>query len=242
MRVRTCLVGGALFVGCSDYGLQEETVSVSGDDTGPSRPLSDSGVPLEDTGDTPRDTDTGCTTDGESWNLEPRWERSAMADRIQTDTLGACMGAASVLETFPDMVWDSGTYTPDDRRDEGLSAARSWASWDQLAAVDCHLFSLTIELPACGWSGVELTSPWFGGVPINDNLYVLVDGVLVWEGGTSYGIVNGDGPAETDGWLESPIEALPATLLGSGVVTIDLVVEEHEQWGGMGFIEPVLVP
>ncbi|MDP6934592.1 MAG: hypothetical protein QGG40_16840, partial [Myxococcota bacterium] len=125
---------------------------------------------------------------------------------------------------------------------EAVADGRRWASWDQEGEVDCHHLALTIELPPCDWSALRLSSPWMDGVAINDNLYVLVDGETIWTGGTSYGLTNGDGPIETGGWMASQITLLPAELLGEGLVTIDLVVEEREEWGGMGYIEPSLVP
>ena len=217
----TKLLAFVLVVGCSDYGLN----------TG-----------FKATEATPESFDTGCSVDLPSWDLDPRWERSTMSDRVQTETIGTCISDALAIPTSSDQVWDSGTNTPEELLEEGVTSGRSWASWDQLSEVDCHHFTLTVDLPSCDWSELELTSPWLDGIAINDNLYIIVQGETFWAGGTSYDLVNGSGPAETGGWMAEQFPALPADLLGDGEVTIDLILEEREEWGGLGFLEPVLIP
>ena len=165
-----------------------------------------------------------------------------MVDRVQVESIGTCVAAAVALPTYPGSVWDTGSYTPSDLALEGTDAGRIWASWDQEGEVDCHHLTLTLELPPCEWSALQLSSPWFEGVPINDNVYLVVDGAPVWTGGTDYGLTNGGGPSETGGWLAGEIIQISAELLGEGLQTLDFVVEEREEWGGMGFIEPSLVP
>lgn len=178
----------------------------------------------------------------EGWDLDVRWERSAMADRVMAGSMGECLGAALALPTDGGWVWDSGDYTPAGWEVDGLAAGRTWASWDQAGSVDCHLFRLTVTLPECPYSAVRIASPWFTGVPINDNLYIFVDGVEAWRSGTSYDGVSGAGPREVDTWMGGTIPDLPAEFFVPGEQEILLVTEEYASWGGLGYLEATLLP
>ena len=158
-----------------------------------------------------------------------------------SSSVGACVADAILLSTTPGSVWDSGTWTPASSATEGTAAGRTWASWDQVGAVDCHLFRLTVTLPACGFDAVRLSSPWFEGVPINDNLYVVVGGTTAWYGGTSYGGASGTGPAEVDYWMAGTIADLDRSLFVEGENEILVVTEEYASWGGLGYLEASLV-
>ena len=176
-----------------------------------------------------------------SWDPMESWERSRMDDRVIAAGVGACTGETIGLPTYADNVWDSGTYTPASSAVDGSAAGRTWASWNQVGTVDCHLFRLTVTLPSCGYSAVRLSSPWFAGVPINDNLYVIVGGSTIWYGGTSYAGAPGTGPAEVDYWMAGSIADLDAALFVQGENDILIVTEEYASWGGMGFLEVQLV-
>ena len=78
-------------------------------------------------------------------------------------------------------------------------------------------------------------------VPINDNLYVYVNGVILkFTGGTNYGAPNGGQGGtssvanETDGWYIPNGIAINGFQAGTNVV--DIVVEERAAWGGLGYL------
>lgn len=172
-------------------------------------------------------------------SLSYRWARSAMDARVGAESLGTCTAAALALPTEAAEVWDDGVYTPAEYAADGLAAGRHWASWDQVNPVDCHLFQLTVEVPACpAASSLRLVSPWFDGAPINDDVYVYVDGVAVLSAGTSLGAAQ-NGPMETASWMAEPLD-IPLTLLSPGTHVLDLVVQEYAGWGGLGYLEPTL--
>jgi hypothetical protein len=229
-RIRAAgLVAWTVLLGCNEYQFKGEVDSPEG--TEDTAPIADTAF-----------GDTGCSVDLATWELSPHWERSPMADRVQTDEIGTCVAEAAALPTFPGEVWDTGMYTPADLAAEGIEDGRTWASWDQQGDVDCHHLSLRVRLPPCEWSALQLSSPWFEGVAINDNLYLVIDGTAVWTGGTDYDLVNGSGPSETGGWMVGEVIEISASVLGEGLQTLHFVVEEREEWGGMGFIEPTLIP
>ncbi len=173
------------------------------------------------------------------WDFAATWERSEIGARVVGDTVGACVGDALMLPTDAAVVWDDGTYTPPSSAADGLADGRSWASWDQVG-VDCHLFRLTLEIPECPFGAVALRSPWYRGVPINDNFYVVIDNAIVAVDGTSYGVGYG-GPLEVDTYLADPSE-IDASWFEPGTNEILIVTEEYASWGGLGFVEPRLVP
>lgn len=175
----------------------------------------------------------------EAWDLHATWARSEVASRVVAAAVGVCIPAAIGLPVTAPTVWDDGDDTPPGWFEDGLAAGRSWASWDQVG-VDCHHFQLVIDVPACPYDEIVVDSPWFEGVPINDNLYVMVDGVERYRAGTSYAFGYG-GPMEVDTYLTEPIRLRPDWLT-PGVNTIDIVVEEYAAWGGLGFLEAVLIP
>jgi hypothetical protein len=183
----------------------------------------------------------GCPADYDplTWDLAPTWERSGVADRIVTGAVGDCIADALLLPTDPADVWDDGVYTPPAWAADGLAHGRSWASWDQWG-VDCHLFRMTIDVPSCPFSSIRLSSPWYAGIPANDNLYVYINNTAVWYGGTSYGVPRG-GPLEVDTYL-NPILDFPARFFEPGANELLIVAEEYAAWGGLGYVEPILVP
>lgn len=193
------------------------------------------------------DTTSLSGTDNRAFTLAPpsatptfTWSRSAMDDRVGTEEVGTCIAAALALPTSTSWVWDNGDYSPPDATAEALAAGRSWASWDQVYSIDCHLFELEVEVPECGdYGALQVASPWFDGIPINDNIYVVVDGAVVLQAGTDYGAGRG-GPVEVDYWLAEHVE-IPLISLSPGTNIVDFVVEERVVSGGLGYLEPQLV-
>ncbi|MFZ5477592.1 MAG: hypothetical protein ACOZNI_12520 [Myxococcota bacterium] len=166
------------------------------------------------------------------------WARSPMSSRVGATAVGACVADALALPTSTSNVWDTGDHTPDSA-ETGRDAGRTWASWDQRHTVDCHLVELTVEIPSCGdYGALRIASPWFDGMPINDNIYVMFDGAVILTSGTSYD-AGREGPAETDLWLAEAVE-IPLMDLEPGTNTVQIVVEEYDTWGGLGYLEPSL--
>lgn len=178
--------------------------------------------------------------DPATWDLAATWERSAMDDRVSAAGIGACLADAAALPTSTSLVWDDGVYTPSASAADGITAGRSWASWDQVGT-DCHLFRLRVQIPTCPFTELRVSSPWYEGVPINDNLYVLVGGVELVRDGTSYGVGYG-GPAEVDTYLMEPVRVPSGWLTPGTENEILFVTEEYAAWGGMGMLEAELVP
>ncbi len=174
----------------------------------------------------------------DTWDLNPTWLRSELASRVTVGAVGACMGVALARPMLNPVVWDDGDFTPVGWFEDGIANGRSWASWDQVG-VDCHHFQVAIEVPSCPFTSVVFKSPWFEGIPINDNLYVYVGSKELYRAGTSYGFDYG-GPMEVDTYLIPQVEILEADLV-PGTNLIDFVVEEYASWGGLGFVEPEVV-
>jgi hypothetical protein len=149
------------------------------------------------------------------------WERSSGA--IDGGCVGCGLSAGLALPTSPGNVWDGGTY----------------ASWGQTHAVDVWHFKATFTLPddldPATATGV-LHDPYYASdiIPINDNLYVFVNGVHQFTGGTNYGASRSGGIPETDGWY---VGAAMLSGFKAGENVIDVVTEERASWGGLGYLE-----
>jgi len=172
------------------------------------------------------------------------WERSRETDVIDGGFVGGGVEAGRQLATYPDFNWDDGTYTPDVNRNAVPSGYR-WASWQQKYAVDIRrlkgTFMFPVSLDPATAEGV-LFDPFYDTdlIPINDNLYVYLNGVPIFTGGTNYGASNGGfgGTSqvanEADGWY------IPngITLIGfqAGLNTVDIIVEERAAWDGLGYL------
>jgi hypothetical protein len=166
-------------------------------------------------------------------------------------------------------VWDSGSYWPPDPTvPTTVPAGVEFASWSYAYTTpdglpnagysDLRRFQATFTVPrGCAVTDGMLRTPDFAlGIPINDNIYVFVNGqdnLLFW-GGTRAnvlpdfegmagvqalrgGVVGARVPAVTDGWY-IPGELPEVTAFVAGANTIDIFTEENERWGGMG--KPVL--
>ncbi|MCP4417007.1 MAG: DUF11 domain-containing protein, partial [Chloroflexi bacterium] len=161
-------------------------------------------------------------------NFEPilTWERSS--NSIPGGPIGGGLEAALQLETGTENVWDSSI------------GDRNYAYWNHTYSIDLHKFKTTFTLDSGQYEGV-LSSPGFPFdlVPINDNLYVFVNGIEVFRGGTSYSGVSRDTGLvpETDGWY---INGITINNLRSGENIIEVITEERSSWGGMGELQLAL--
>src|SRR5262249_50372834 len=141
--------------------------------------------------------------------------------------------------TYAGNVWDNGVNTPVNNRNL-VPAGVQWASWPQLHSLDVRHFKATFTFPA----GLDPTStqltlydPYYASdvIPINDNIYVFVNGVQEFNGGLSYGMPrDGSNYFETDGWYIPSGATLNS--FHSGTNTIDVITEEVNQWGGLGYL------
>jgi hypothetical protein len=167
-------------------------------------------------------------------------------------------------------VWDGGLYWPagDTSVPTGPFDDITFASWSYAYTnpdggayagySDLRRFQASFTVPeGCAVTGGMLRTPDFAdGIPINDNLYIFINGqdnLLFW-GGTRAnvlpafegmagvqalrgGVVGARVPAVSDGWY-IPGELPEVTSFVDGINTIDIFTEENERWGSMG--EPVL--
>lgn len=172
------------------------------------------------------------------------WERSREADTIRRNMLGEGVKAALALPTYADNVWDSGSYTPAVNR-AAVPPGVQWASWPNRYAVESRHLRATFTFPRnlnpALAEGV-LFDPYYSDdvLPINDNVYIFLNGQRLFVGGTAYGAVNagylGTAPVanETDGWY------IPGGIrlagFRRGVNVLDLVVEDYWGWGGIGYV------
>ena len=173
-----------------------------------------------------------------------------------SESLGGAVDAGLSLALDPSqVVFDNGVYTPDVNKN-ATPEGNEWASWPQWHGSCGQTFEVrhlraTFNLPA-GVSDVSdliLFSPFYTVhgdiIPINDNVYVFLNGTFIGQKGTSYGAQNGglDGTApfanETDGWFQGgSFGAAAVGALQPGLNTLDLVAEEwcggEEGAGGNG--------
>jgi pimeloyl-ACP methyl ester carboxylesterase len=170
------------------------------------------------------------------------WERNRESDTVSGGSIGTGVSAGLSLATFPDVVWDSGSIEPRSR--QNVPPGNLWASWTQIFSVDVRHFRAAFTFP----EGIDpsdngiLYNPYYEQdiVPINDNLYVYVNGVQKFVGGTNYGATNGGfgGSStvanETDGWyIPSGIQV---DGFQPGLNVIDVITEERNSWGGLGYL------
>jgi murein DD-endopeptidase MepM/ murein hydrolase activator NlpD len=192
----------------------------------------------------PSKKNSGVTESTSTIYMTLTWERSRETDVTNGGCLGCGVEAGRQLATYPDFNWDDGTYTPGVNRNAVPSVYR-WASWQQKYTVDIRRLKGTFIFPAnldpATTEGV-LFDPFYDTdlIPINDNLYVYLNGVLVFTGGTNYGALNGgmNGTSqianEADGWYIP--NGITLTGFQAGTNTVDIVVEERATWGGIGYL------
>lgn len=173
--------------------------------------------------------------------VSPSWERSHESDAVLCDAVGGCLEAGLGLLTYPDNVWDNGAYYPNSPSVPGIQ----WASWRQINTGDIRRFKATFTFPdnldPNSTQGI-IFDPYYDVdiIPINDNIYIFVNGTQVYTGGTSYNAINGETggypsrTTETDDWYVSA----PIISIGfrSGINTIDVLTEERFLWGGLGYL------
>jgi len=192
------------------------------------------------------------------------WTRSAETDGDDTNgnevfsTLGygGSWNYADVMAHFATdpmnaVVWDNGTYNG------SVVPGREYASWKYAYGVDgasyvgysdLRLFRASFNIPvnfvtANASLGVV---DYADRIPINDNVYVYVNGSFMFWGGTranTIGTHNGvagiqaigyGGPqTETDGWY-IPGTFPSITGLTTGANVVEVFAEENELWGGLG--------
>ena len=168
------------------------------------------------------------------------WERSHESDTLNSTSINSAL----TLPTYSDNVWDNGTYTPVTNKN-AVPYGYNWASWQQKYSSDLRHFKATFTFPA-NLDPLTVQGFLFDSfyttdiVPINDNLYVYLNGTQVFSGGTSAGAVNGgtNGTSalanETDGWYIP--NAISLSGFQSGQNTIDIVTQEINNWGGLGYL------
>ncbi len=177
--------------------------------------------------------------------VQLNWSRSAESGTISCPGIGQCVDQGRLLDTPITDVWDNGTFTPLANKN-ATPPGSEWASWPQTNPIDVRHFRATFEFSTVMAPSTitgNLRSPYYSSdlVPINDNLYIFVSGVLKFTGGTSYGATNGglSGSSlvsnETDGWYVPG--GIPVSGFLSGINAIDIIVEERAAWGGLGRLE-----
>jgi len=168
------------------------------------------------------------------------------------DTIGSKVSEGLALPLDPNQtVFDNGEHTPSANK-SAVAAGVQWASWPQwhsscLAGTEVRHLRATFNLPAGTGTvyDVILFSPYYTAygniIPLNDNIYVYLNGTPIGNKGCSYGSINlgGGGTApyanETDGWYQDgSFGTAAASPLVPGLNTIDIVVEEICSFGALG--------
>lgn len=161
-----------------------------------------------------------------------------------SDVPGGAVDAGLELALDPnETVFDNGGHTSDTNR-AATPEGNEWVSWPQWhgscgGTFEVRLLRATFTLPAGigDVSDLILFSPFYTAhgdiIPVNDNVYVFLNGTFIGQKGTFYGASNGGvgGTApfanETDGWFqEGHFGEAAAEALHPGLNTLDLVVEE----------------
>jgi uncharacterized membrane protein len=172
-----------------------------------------------------------------SFQMDLNWARSIETDTIHAASIGnsADLTRALALPTYSNLVWDNGSIAPGNS--SSVPPGHRWASWWQKYSIDMRHFQGTFTLPVgrsiTTTDGI-LASPYYSPtmVPINDNVYIYLNGALQFRGGTNYGASRGAVP-ETDGWYIRTGARLSG--IHEGVNVIDMVTEERASWGALGF-------
>ena len=189
------------------------------------------------------------------------WQRSTEAqNKVVTETsIGSEVNEALQLPLDANQtVFDNGVSTPTVNKN-AVASGIFWASWSQYSSPNPTSCGPIFELRhfqakfnlgnLSNIKKIKLVSPYYSQdiIPINDNLYLYINGNFVTRLGTSYGAVNRgmNGHAlvanETDGWVANGV--LPTSAIAfliSGQNTLDIVAGETCRWGGMGKLELVL--
>lgn len=201
--------------------------------------------------------------------IQLEWERSIEdSDSILSGTtLGSAVEAGLALLIEPDEVaFDNGIYTAE-ANIIANPIENEWASWPQWhggcrGTYEVRHLQASFTLP----TGLDIVrdlilfSPYYTDhgdiIPINDNIYIFLNGTFIGEKGTSYGASRApradgafDFANETDGWYtDGSFGSDAAELLQSGLNVLDIVAEEWCGWGGIGRLDlkllagPIEVP
>jgi hypothetical protein len=175
------------------------------------------------------------------------------------NTAGGMVSAGLALPLGPNqIVFDNGSATPQLNK-ASVPPGTRWASYPQYnsncyASCEVRHIQAKFTLPAGvgNISDLILFSPYYAGqgniIPLNDNLYVFLNGHLIGQKGRSYGSVNGGTGGtsaianETDGWYQDgSFGTAAASALQVGPNTIDLVLEEECAFGGLGLLKLKLI-
>jgi hypothetical protein len=206
----------------------------------------------------------------ETGTLTPQlaWQRSSEDAVAAFPGYGGQWDPATQGFTIPldpeELVWDSGANFDPIVEGWDVPDGREWASWQYAYNnggayqnfSDLRRFQAGFDVPE-GYvvTGGRLVTPDFSkGIPINDNVYVFVNGadnLLFWggtrvaqiPGGTFQGLAGrqairdattkGTEPIETGAWyIPGTIPDLTGFVPGANA--IDVFAEENERWGGMG--------
>lgn len=178
------------------------------------------------------------------------WLRSTEAANAvaKGETLGGAVQSGLQLALNPmQTVWDNGTYATESKKGK----AEHWASWKHHSSnYETRHFRATFSFAnRRDVSDFILYSPAYRNlgniIPINDNLYVFLNGVQVGETGrgTAYGAKQNSDVKETDGWYAAgsfgPLVA--ESFSASGLNTLDLITEENARWGALVRLDLMVV-
>jgi hypothetical protein len=164
-------------------------------------------------------------------------------------TMGSKVPEGLALTLDPNqIVFDNGIYTPPEHK-KAVPPGVEWASWPHWHSGRWEVRHMVaaFSLPALPDNVLDLFlfSPYytsFGNIlPLNDNIYVYLNGIYVGVKGTYLAAKNGGhgGTApfanETDGWYEDTgFGPIPTSAFKTGQNVLDVVMEEHSGWGGIG--------
>lgn len=187
------------------------------------------------------------------------WLRSSESSVDTFEGYGAQWDLAdgfSILLDPQQTVWDGGTIS---NGKGGWFSSLSYASWPHAANkdgyVDLRRFQATFELPA-GHEVLEAkvaSKNYPDRIPINDNIYVFLNGTLQFWGGTIMGepyatydkvfqgmpgvavVGHGTDGMGTGGWYipRSNLTSVSPNAFRTGENVLDVFAEEFRQWGGM---------
>jgi hypothetical protein len=205
----------------------------------------------------PQASTTSTQSNSTDLVLPLTWERSAEAsDSVPYGSSpGSAVTDGLALPLDPDQtVFDNGEHTPA----ANISATpigNEWASWPQYHGSCRSTFEVrrlraafTVVEDVDSVVDLVLFSPYYTEqgdiIPINDNVYVFLNGTLIGQNGGRYGAsnagTNGTAPFanETDGWYQDGSFG-PAAVdaLQPGTNVLDLIGEEQCKWGGIGRLE-----
>ena len=178
------------------------------------------------------------------------WGRSAesAAGIADSGILGGAVEAGFALEVDPDQtVWNMDEYYQG--AGEISEEVEQYATWPQYGA--CRdkyevrrfraFFDLLSNVELGDVVDVVLYSPFYDGdiIPINDNMYVRLNGEDIGSRGTSYDALRmPDSMYETDRWYDTgSFGAEAAVHLQTGVNTLDIAIEEFCGGGGMNRLD-----